>query len=87
MWASTLLSPYLHPKLSSLGTELYKSPRVNARCALVYIPYLVGGPTYGLPYYKRGNRAMHDEVAPYISAFGTKKIQCLQDTTMVKSFK
>ena len=38
-----LLSPYLHPKLSSLGTELYKSPRVNAECALVYIPSLVGG--------------------------------------------
>ena len=29
-------------KLSSLGTELYKSPHVNARCALVYIPSLVG---------------------------------------------
>ena len=43
MWASTLLSPYLHPKLSSLGTELYKSPRVNAECTLVYIPSLVGG--------------------------------------------
>ena len=43
MWASTLLSPYLHPKLSSLGTELYKSPCVNVECALVYIPSLVGG--------------------------------------------
>ena len=37
-----LLSPYLHPKLRSLGTELYKSPHVNARCALAYIPSLVG---------------------------------------------
>ena len=43
MWASKLLFPYLHPKLSSLGTELYKSPRLNVRCALVYIPSLVGG--------------------------------------------
>ena len=43
MWASTLLSPYLHPKLRSLVTELYKSPLVNTRCALVYIPSLVGG--------------------------------------------
>ena len=42
MWECTLLSPYLHPKLSSLGTELYKSPRVNVECALVYIPSLVG---------------------------------------------
>ena len=42
MWASTLLSPYLHPKLRSLGTELYKSPHVNVRCALVYIPSPVG---------------------------------------------
>ena len=38
-----LLSPYLHPKLSSLGTELYKSPHVNVECALVYILSLVGG--------------------------------------------
>ena len=38
-----LLSPYLHPELSSLGTELYKSPHVNAGCALAYIPSLVGG--------------------------------------------
>ena len=43
MWASMLLSPYLDPKLSSLGTGLYKSPCVNAECALVYIPSLVGG--------------------------------------------
>ena len=42
MWASMLLSPYLHPKLRSLGTELYRSPHVNVRCALVYIPSLVG---------------------------------------------
>ena len=66
MWASTLLSPYLHPKLRSLVTELYKSPLVNARCTLVYIPSLEAGPMYGLPYYGRGNRAMHGEVAPYI---------------------
>ena len=26
MWASTLLSPYLHPKLSSLYSKLCKSP-------------------------------------------------------------
>ena len=42
MWASTLLSPYLHPKLRSLSAELYKSPRADARCELVYIPSLVG---------------------------------------------
>ena len=36
-------SPYLHPKLSSLSTELNKSPRVNVGCTLVYIPSLVGG--------------------------------------------
>ena len=61
-----LLSPYLHPMLGSLSTEPYKSPRVNVGCALVYIPSLVGGPMYGLLYYKRGNQAMHGEVAPYI---------------------
>ena len=43
MWANMLLSPYLHPKLSSLGTELYKSPLLNVECTLVYIPSLVGG--------------------------------------------
>ena len=43
MWASTLLSPYLHPKLGSLYIKLCKSPHVNAECALVYIPSLVGG--------------------------------------------
>ena len=43
MWASMLLSPYLHPKLGSLSAELYKSSRVNAECSLVYIPSLVGG--------------------------------------------
>ena len=37
-----LLSPYLHPKLRSLSAELYKSPLANARCALAYIPSLVG---------------------------------------------
>ena len=42
MWASMLLSPYLHPKLRSLGTELYKSPHANVRCALAYIPSVVG---------------------------------------------
>ena len=41
MWASTLLSPYLHPKFRSLTVEFYKSPHANARCALAYIPSLV----------------------------------------------
>ena len=42
MWASMLLSPYLHPKFRSLTVEFYKTPCANARCALAYIPSLVG---------------------------------------------
>ena len=42
MWASMLLSPYLHPTFSSLTVQFYKSPRANVRCALAYIPSLVG---------------------------------------------
>ena len=42
MWASMLLSPYLYPKFRSLTVEFYKSPRANARCALAFIPSLVG---------------------------------------------
>ena len=42
MWASMLLSPYLHPKIQSLTLEFYKSSHTNAGCALAYIPSLVG---------------------------------------------
>ena len=36
MWASTLLSPYLHPKLSSLYSKLYKSPCQCRVCIGLY---------------------------------------------------
>ena len=68
MWASTLLSPYLHPKIRSLTFEFYKSSHTNAGCALAYIPSLVGVASVWAVVLRRGNRAMHGEVAPYILA-------------------
>ena len=61
-----LLSPYLHPKIRSLTLKLYKSSHTNAGCTLAYIPSLVGVASVWAAVLKRGNRAMHGEVAPYI---------------------
>ena len=55
MWASTLLSPYLHPKIRSLTLELYKSSHTNAVCALAYIPSLVGVAFVWAAVLRRGN--------------------------------
>ena len=65
MWASTLLSPYLHPKIRSLTLELYESSHTNAGCALAYIPSLVGVASIWAAILRRGNRAMHGKVVPY----------------------
>ena len=74
-----LLSPYLHPKLRFLGTELYKSPHVNARCTLVYIPSLVGGAYVWAAILRKGNRAMHSEVAPYNHHMKNSHMKCLSN--------
>ena len=66
MWASTLPSPYLHPKIRSLTLKLYKSSHTNAGSTLAYIPSLVGVASIWAAVLQRGNRAMHGKVAPYI---------------------
>ena len=70
------LSPYLHPKLSSLYSKLCKSLCVNAGCVLVYIPSPVGGAYVYTTVLQKSIQAMHSEVAPYITPIHMAESKC-----------